>query len=98
MKGDLAPEYAEACRQIALLIASLEKAQQARDAVLRQVHPAARTQPGSQWRLLGRLHERGMRASEAYRFWEMALQQKWITKREFDEALADAIEASGELK
>jgi hypothetical protein len=89
----LEPEYNEQMRQLTLSLLAVEHCQQGRDEILRRAKPHATVHAGQSWPLVGRIADRD---SPMQRWMVMAVQQKWISKKEHDAELAQAKAARGE--
>jgi hypothetical protein len=91
----LEPEYNEQMRQLTWALVAVKHCLQRRDEILRAAKPHLGAHPGSNWPLCGRLADRD---SPAQRWVAMAVQQKWLTKKEHDAEIAQAKAARGEKK
>lgn len=83
-------EYTKAMRRIAAAVIELERAQQERDRVIKDVlKPPRGGTPieGAGWPLLGRLAHHG---GQAYRFLQVAVAQGWLSASELQKELQDA--------
>ena len=81
------PELREIGRKMVLGVFAIEKIMQERDLLITEISMQAGLLPHEGWVGWGRLENT---ASTAYRLAETAVQNNWITQREFDQAHAEA--------
>lgn len=73
-------------------VLGLEQALQRRDALLKEIKPAAHRIPAPGWMLLGRI---GRSESMAYRFTQMAAAAGWISEEKFNAAVKQSRSSIG---